>query len=246
MEPTFARNTSNDRSTRRAALADIAHVLKPNGVFYFEDLLKGFVGAPLIRGLFDHPHATQFAGAEFREALAQVGLQLDENWRQFAEIGLMGRAQRVETNEPMEAAERSAEFALPLHVPSWYGVNAVVRRAGSLECDIIVGGKEFPHPSLVNRFIRRGLPPDARLRLGAWHEFGHLQTLPFAALFALALLAAIVRHPRRLLRRLGAVLIGAEAAWELASETYVVTKVGTRAYRRAYARPNPNLNLTAF
>ena len=224
----------------RGALAEIARVLRPGGLFYFEDVLKGFVSAPLVRNLFDHPLDTQFTGAEFREALANAGLQLDENWRQFAEIGLMGRCQRIGTNKRMEAVE---EFTLPLRVHSWYGVNAVVRGAGSMECDLVVEGREFPHPSLVNLFIRRGLTPAARLRLGAWHEFGHLQTLPFAALFALTLLTAIVRHPRRPRRKIVAALIGVEAAWELASESYVVRQVGTRAYRRAYAKPSPNLAL---
>ncbi len=49
----------------RGALAESARVLKPGGVFYFKDLLKGFVNAPGMVQLFDHPHATQFTGAEF-------------------------------------------------------------------------------------------------------------------------------------------------------------------------------------
>ncbi len=225
----------------RGSLAEIARVLKPNGGFYFEDLLKGFVGSLPMQVLFDHPQVTQFTGDEFRTAFAQAGLQLDEDWRQFGEIGLLGKAIRMVTVEV--PSPDSAIFRLPLRVHSWYGVNAIVRAAGSMECDIVVEGREFPHPSLVNMFIRRGLPPEARLRLGARHEAGHLQTLPLAALFALMLLAPIVRHPRRLLPRLVAALIGAEAAWELSSEAYVVAKVGTRAYHRAYTKPNSNLAL---
>ena len=44
------------------ALKEIARVLRPGGVFYFEDLLKGFISAWPIRVLFDHPQATQFTG----------------------------------------------------------------------------------------------------------------------------------------------------------------------------------------
>lgn len=226
----------------RSALAEIARVLKPNGVFYFEDLLKGFVGAPLIRDLLDHPQATQFTGAEFRHALAEQNLLLDENWRQFAQIGLLGRATRVE----QVTASIEKEFRLPLRVHSWYGVNAIVRGAGSLECDLVVEGKEFPHPSLVNLFIRRGLTPEARLRLGAWHEFGHLQALPFVALYALTLFAASIRHPRHWIRKFLAALIGVEATWELASESYVIAQVGTREYRRAYAQSNARMRLGLF
>lgn len=227
----------------RAALVEIARVLRPNGVFYFEDVLKGFVGAPIIRNLFDHPQAGQFTGAEFREALANASLLLDDNWRQFAEIGIMGRCQRIDTNQRIERIEEVKEFTLPLPVHSWFGVNAVVRGAGSTECDLVVEGREFLHPSLVNLFIRRGLTADARLLLGAWHEFGHLQALPFAALFALTLLAAIVRNPHNLMRKIVAALIGIQAMWELASESYVVARVGAREYRHAYAKPNPNLVL---
>lgn len=227
----------------RGALAEIARVLKPNGVFYFEEVLKGFVGAPFIRDLFDHPQAGQFTGSEFRAALANAGLQLDENWRQFAEFGLMGRCQRMESDKRIP---KDTAFTLLLRVHSWYGVNAVVRDAGSMECDLVVEGKEFPHPSLVNLFIRRGLNDDARLRLSAWHEFGHLQALPFAALFALTLLAAIVRNPRRLPREIVAALIGIQAAWELASESYVVAHIGTREYRRAYSKPHPRRRLALF
>jgi len=227
----------------RSALAEIARVLKPDGMFYFEDVLKGLTDAPFVRNLLDHPQAGQFTGEEFRAALANAGLQLDDNWRQFAEIGLMGRCQRMQTNKRIEDVQ---EFTLPLRVHSWFGVNAVVRAAGSMECDLVVEGKAFPHPSLVNLFIRRGLNDDARLRLGAWHEFGHLQALPFAALFALTMVAAIVRNPRRLLRKIVAALIGVEAAWELASESYVIAQVGMREYRHAYAKPNPQTRLALF
>lgn len=113
----------------RGALAEIARVLKPGGVFYFEDLLKGFVNAPVMYQLLDHPHATQFTGAEFRAALAQVGLALDDNWRQVGEIGLLGRARRVEYASPKK---ENGAFQLPLPVHSWYGMNDRTRGGGRL------------------------------------------------------------------------------------------------------------------
>ncbi len=222
----------------RQALSEIARVLRPGGVFYFEDLLKGSVGAPVARNLFDHPQASQFSGDEFRTALASAGLQLDENWRQVGQIGLMGRATRVQ-NAALSRSD-SAGFHLPMRIHSWYGVNAVVRGAGGMECDLVVEGKAFPHPSLVNAFIRRALPRDERFYLGVWHEVGHLQALPFVIPFALTLIAVILRRPRPLLPKLIAALLGTQAVWELASETYVVTKT-RKDYRRAYPRLNPNL-----
>jgi SAM-dependent methyltransferase len=75
------------------ALDEIARVLKPGGVFYFEDLLKGLISPWPARVLFDHPQATQFYGREFRAALEAVGLRV-QAWRQWGEWGVMGRASR--------------------------------------------------------------------------------------------------------------------------------------------------------
>ena len=73
------------------ALREIARVLKPNGIFYFEDLLKGLVSAWLVRDLFDHPQATQFYGREFRAGLEAAGLRA-QKWQQVSEWGVMGTA----------------------------------------------------------------------------------------------------------------------------------------------------------
>jgi ubiquinone/menaquinone biosynthesis C-methylase UbiE len=221
----------------RRALSEIARVLKPSGVFYFEDILKGFTGAPLMLTLFDHPQVTQFSGPEFRGALAAAGLQLEDSWRKLGGVGLLGRARRID-QAGAPATERGAS-ALPMPVHTWFGVNAVVQRAGGQDCDILVEGKAIPHPSLVNRFLRYDLPEAERLRLGAWHEAGHLQTLPFVALYGLALIARLVRYgrARQTWRRWPGLLLtlaGTVGAWELASESYVVAQTGVQAYTEAY------------
>lgn len=75
------------------ALREIARVLKPGGIFYFEDLLKGLIStwpAPL---LFDHPQATQFYGHEFRAELSAAGLRV-LRWRQLGNLAVAGRAIR--------------------------------------------------------------------------------------------------------------------------------------------------------
>lgn len=222
----------------RGALAEIARVLKPGGVFYFEDLLEGFVNAPVMYQLLDHPHATQFTGAEFRAALPHVGLALDENWRQVGEIGLLGRAQRVE--RALVKKENGA-LQLPQRVHTWYGVNAEVRAAGD-DCDIMVEGVAFPHPSLVNRFLRRAMASQSRFSLGAQHEAGHVQTLPFVVLYAFFLLAA----PRRHWLKRAAALMGAGALWEAASEAYVVKQVGADTYRQMYKELRARGRLALF
>jgi ubiquinone/menaquinone biosynthesis C-methylase UbiE len=75
------------------ALQEIARVLEPDGTFYFEDLLKGFISAWPMRLLFDHPQTTQFTGQEFRAGLEVASLRV-EKWRQWGEWGVMGQARK--------------------------------------------------------------------------------------------------------------------------------------------------------
>lgn len=77
----------------RQALKEIARVLKPGGVFYFEDLLKGLISVRPARMLFDHPQATQFYGHEFRAGLEAAGLHV-QKWRQWREWFFMGQADK--------------------------------------------------------------------------------------------------------------------------------------------------------
>jgi len=79
------------------ALKEIARILNPGGVFYFEDLFKGFISAWPIRVLFDHPQATQFTGLEFRAGLEAAGLRI-ERWRQLGQWAVMGRASKRWSN----------------------------------------------------------------------------------------------------------------------------------------------------
>jgi SAM-dependent methyltransferase len=84
------------------AVKEIARVLKPGGVFYFEDLLKGLVSAWLVRDLFEHPQATQFYGREFRAGLEAAGLRV-QKWWQWGEWGIMGQASKQTTLEKINA-----------------------------------------------------------------------------------------------------------------------------------------------
>lgn len=75
------------------ALKEVARVLRPGGVFYFEDLLKGLISPWPARALFDHPQATQFCGREFHSGLEAAGLHV-QKWQQLGEWGVMGRANK--------------------------------------------------------------------------------------------------------------------------------------------------------
>ena len=75
------------------ALKEIARVLKPGGVFYFEDILKGITSSRLAQVVFDHPQVTQFGGGQFRAGIEATGLRVMA-WRQVREWGVMGRARK--------------------------------------------------------------------------------------------------------------------------------------------------------
>lgn len=136
---------------------------------------------------------------------------------------------------------------LPRRVRAWYGLPGEIVIEGDQWHLVKVAPVPPPHPPLINRLIRRGLPPDDRLRLSYRHELGHLQTLPLALAHAVWLWRGRRRRPGlrvgRLIR-LAAALVAHEAAWELASETYVLARSG-RDYRALY-RKHPNPLLAAF
>lgn len=72
-------------------LREIARVLKPGGVFYFEDLFKGLISARPMRALFDHPQATQFTDAEFCAGLEATSLRVVA-WQRLGRWGIIGQA----------------------------------------------------------------------------------------------------------------------------------------------------------
>ncbi len=139
--------------------------------------------------------------------------------------------------------------SLPRRVRAWYGLPGEIVIEGDSWHVVKVGPVPLPHPPLINRLIRRGLPQEARLRLSYWHELGHLQTLPLALAHAVWLWRNRWGPPRRSslssrLLRLATALVGHEAAWELVSESYVMSRSGLE-YRRLY-RAHPNRLLAVF
>lgn len=157
-----------------------------------------------------------------------------------------GRDVSQETRGPAAEQQMPANSkSMPRRVRAWYGLPGEIVIQGDDWHLVKVGPLPLPHPPLINRFIRRGLPRQARLQLSYWHELGHLQALPLALAHALWLWRRGLgpRH-MSLLSRLGwftAALTAHEAAWELASESYVLARSG-REYRRLYRKhPNPFL-----
>ncbi len=125
--------------------------------------------------------------------------------------------------------------ALPRRVRAWYGLPGEIVIDGDQWHLVKVGPLPLPHPPLVNRFIRRGLPPEARLALSYRHELGHLQTLPLALAHAFWLWRRLPGPHRETsalrLVRLVSGLIAHESVWELAAESYVIAGSGARYWR---------------
>ena len=60
----------------RRGVAEVARVLRPGGVFYFEEIYPPLYANPLFRRILAHPRENRFHGPEFRAALAEEGLSL--------------------------------------------------------------------------------------------------------------------------------------------------------------------------
>jgi len=106
-------------------------------------------------------------------------------------------------------------------------------------CDIALLGIPFPHPSLINSALRRGLSRDVKMQLYFFHELGHVQALPFAAAYWLLASRASGRRRTPFLLT----LLALQAFWEVAAESYVIWRMG-RHYLTAWRKsPNPALVL---
>lgn len=70
-------------------VAEIARVLKKNGVFYFEEIYPPLYANPLFKRILDHPRENRFHGPEYRDALQKEGLRLLEKYKEsrFAILG---------------------------------------------------------------------------------------------------------------------------------------------------------------
>lgn len=147
---------------------------------------------------------------------------------------------RRQPRNPVEVQSPN-EIDQPRLVRTWFGLSGEVVIEGELWHWVRLGRLPIPHPPLINLLIRRGLPRRAKRQLSYWHEVGHMQTLPVAILHAVAL----TRGRRRPRWRHGLLaLLGHEALWELAAESYVVWRAGPD-YRRLY-RQHHNSFLLPF
>lgn len=95
------------------------------------------------------------------------------------------------------------------------------------------GSLLLPHPPVVNWLLRRGLSVEGQYELSFRHEFGHLQSIPAAFLYAAALLAAGILEGHATPLTIVSLLVSVQAAWEMMSELLAVF-ADTRSYRHYY------------
>ena len=81
----------------RRGVAEVARVLRPGGVFYFEEIYPPLYANPLFRIILAHPRENRFHGPEFRAALAEEGLSLRPGYHESS-LFILGVA--VKTARP--------------------------------------------------------------------------------------------------------------------------------------------------
>ncbi len=79
----------------RAALAEIARVLRPGGIFYFDEVTAHALARPSYRALFDHPEHDRFTAEQFLGELPHHGLQTLGSITRIRGDYLLGAARRI-------------------------------------------------------------------------------------------------------------------------------------------------------
>lgn len=65
-----------------SGIREIARVLKPGGLFFFEEIYPELYANLVLRYLLEHPRENRFRGPEYRAALERWGLHLVEGYRE--------------------------------------------------------------------------------------------------------------------------------------------------------------------
>jgi ubiquinone/menaquinone biosynthesis C-methylase UbiE len=77
----------------KKALKEVARVLKPEGEFFFEELLKPFLDNFLIERLTAHPKGGRFTLQEFKDALSAEGIKII-NLKRINNIVILGAGRK--------------------------------------------------------------------------------------------------------------------------------------------------------
>lgn len=78
----------------RTALAEIGRVLRPGGIFYFDEVTAHALARPSYRAMFDHPEHDRFTAEQFLDELPHHGLQSLGSITRIRGDYLLGAARR--------------------------------------------------------------------------------------------------------------------------------------------------------
>ncbi|MFI5627566.1 class I SAM-dependent methyltransferase [Nocardioides sp. NPDC051685] len=84
----------------RSAVAEIARVLKPGGVFVFDEVTAHALARPTYRVLFDHPEHDRFTADEFLAELPRHGLAVTDAFTRISDDYLLGAAHKQDPDHP--------------------------------------------------------------------------------------------------------------------------------------------------
>jgi len=76
----------------RRCLHEVGRVIKPGGVFYFEEIYPPLYANPLFKIMLRHPALDRFYEADFLGALQANGMHLAEEVRTGSRFGIVGAA----------------------------------------------------------------------------------------------------------------------------------------------------------
>ena len=107
----------------------------------------------------------------------------------------------------------------------WFGITATVNLKSKFMHKAGFGNLLLPHPAAVNWLLRQGLKTKNAISLSIHHEFGHLQTVPFALLYAGILLWVSIGEGTMSWLKILFLAVSTQAAWEIMSESFTLSAI---------------------
>jgi len=130
-------------------------------------------------------------------------------------------------------AEVALQYPQNLKRRTWYGITATVNLKSRFMHESGFGNLLVPHPAAVNWILRRGLKMEYAISLIIKHEFGHLQTVPFALLYAGILLSVSFGEEAMSWFKILFLAVSTQAVWEMMSEFFTLFS-DIEGYRACY------------
>ncbi len=82
----------------RRCIREVARVLKPGGIFYFEEIYPPLYANVIFKHVIRHPTENRFDGSQFLQALAESGLELVQGVSTHSRFAIVGAARKAKTH----------------------------------------------------------------------------------------------------------------------------------------------------